>query len=86
MPHRKQPLTIKIIYDMLHVPEGTPLGPLGVVKHNTLLWDSLVAAFEVAAQTGSRAAESGADRQSKTHHVRLLLWTLVMEHQPRADA
>jgi hypothetical protein len=66
MPKRKQPLTVQIIYNMLNVPEGTSLGPLGKVVYGSLLWDSICAAFQFAAQTGARAAEIGTDKDSIT--------------------
>jgi hypothetical protein len=66
MPHRKEPLSVQIIQDMLNVPDGTNLGKLGVVERGSLLWDSLCAGFEVAAQTGSRAAEIGTDKKTLT--------------------
>jgi hypothetical protein len=90
MPKRKQPLTVKIIVDMLNVKEGTSLGPLGKVRHDTLLWDSIVAAFEFAAQTGARAAEVGTDTTKLTvadytfAHVKWNLQSQLWRH-PSAE-
>ena len=91
MPQRKQPLTVEIIYKLVNVPEGTSLGPLGVVKYGSLLWDSLVAALQFAAQTGARAAEIGTDNNELTiadytfEHVQ---WSIrkQMHATPTADA